>query len=305
MNARGAGTRYGFSYCSTSEHELIADPAINTVVISTRHSIHARQVMDSWRAGKNVFCEKPLCLTEAELADIVSLVYSPPQAGQLLMVGFNRRFAPLVSEMKKFVSATGEPMVIQCRVNAGFIPSSHWTQDMEQGGRRILGEVCHFVDLVAFLAGHQITSVEASLTPNLGRYCDDDLVATLHFADGSLATISYVASGDKAFSKERLEVFGGGSVAVLDDYRSLETSRGGSRRVLRSRLRQDKGHRGEWQAFSEAIRSGGISPIPFEQLVNSTLATLKLVESAACGCRVSVDTDGFIASALNSAGTHE
>ena len=298
VNARSAGSRYGFKYCSTSEQELISDPAVNTVAITTRHSIHARQVVEAWKAGKNVFCEKPLCLTEEELAEIVRTVQETPNSGQMLMVGFNRRFAPLVQEMKKFISAAGEPIVINCRVNAGYIPASHWTQDPEQGGRRILGEVCHFVDLATFLTGHQIAAVEANLTPNLGRYCDDNLVATLRFEDGSLANITYVANGDKGFSKERFEAFGGGAVAVLDDYRTLELVRGGTRRMLRARLRQDKGHHAEWVALSAAIRMGGTPPIPFAELVNSSLASLKLVESAASGERVSVDSRGFMASAL-------
>jgi predicted dehydrogenase len=151
----------------------------------------------------------------------------------------------MARQLKTFLADVHEPLIMHYRVNAGYIPLDHWMQNPEQGGGRIIGEVCHFVDFLTFLAGALPTRVHARALPNDGRYRDDNVIITLEFADGSLGTITYVANGDKSFPKERVEVFGGGCVAVLDDFRRLELVRHGRRKVVKSRLRQDKGHRGE------------------------------------------------------------
>jgi predicted dehydrogenase len=240
-----------------------------------------------------VFCEKPLAMNEEQLASIVD-AYDRREPSRLLTVGYNRRFAPLAQRLKEFVSGVAEPFVLHYRVNAGFIPSDHWTQDLEQGGGRVLGEVCHFVDFLSFICGQPVTSVSATATPNSGRYSDDNLAATLWFADGSIGTITYTANGDKSYSKERFEVFVQGRVASLDDFKELRTVRDGKHRVARSHLRVDKGHRGEWKAFAEAIRLGGPPPIPFEGLVNSTQATIALARASLSGVKIDVDTEQFI-----------
>lgn len=292
--ARSAGQRYGFRYCASDPAELLQDASINTIAICTRHSSHAGQVVAALEAGKHVFCEKPLAMNEDQLAAIVGARdRQDPQ--RLLLVGYNRRFAPLAKEMKAFLAGSSEPFVMHYRVNAGFIPADHWTQDSEQGGGRILGEVCHFVDFLSFVCNHPVTSVFVRMMPNVGRYCDDNLVASLRFSDGSIGSILYTANGDKSFSKERVEVFAGGQIAVLDDYRVLQTIKNGKKRVVRNRLRIDKGHRGEWEAFGESIGNGKASPISLSEIANSTLAAVAMVRAAAEGRSIDIDSESFMA----------
>lgn len=291
-SARSLGAQLGFRYCTSSETELLADDSINIVAISTRHSDHARQVIAALEAGKHVFCEKPLAMSASELASILR-VYEQKRLRQTLTVGYNRRFAPLAKQLKAFVAGTKEPFAMNYRVNAGFIPGDHWVQDSEVGGGRIIGEVCHFVDFLSFVCGQPVVSVSASVMNNAGRYSNDNLAALLHFADGSLGTISYLANGDKAFSKERVEVFVQGRVAILEDFRMLETVRNGKRSVVKSRLRIDKGHFGEWAAIVAAMKGGTSGPISIAELTNSTLATLALIQSSVERRPVRVDSSEF------------
>jgi predicted dehydrogenase/threonine dehydrogenase-like Zn-dependent dehydrogenase len=282
-HSQHAAKKFGFRYSAADEDTLIADVAINTVVVTTRHHLHARQVSAALNSGKNVFCEKPLCLNEDELHDIVR-AYENQQAGRkpLLMVGFNRRFAPLALRLKTFLRGIHEPLALHYRVNAGFIPADHWLNDPKQGGGRVIGEVCHFVDFLSFLVGSAPVEVEARSLANPGKYSNDNVIGSLRFADGSQGTISYLANGDKSYSKERIEVFGGGAVAVLEDFRRLELVGQGHEQVFRS-WRQDKGHRGEWEAFANAIRSNEESPLPFVEIVNTMLATFALDQSRSSG----------------------
>ncbi len=288
-HARHAAEKFGFRYCATDEQQILNDSTINTVVIATRHHLHAGQVLAALRAGKHVFCEKPLCLSEDELSEIADLYGGPATSKPILMVGFNRRFASLAVRMKSFLAESSEPLAMHYRVNAGYIAPDHWVNDPEQGGGRILGEVCHFIDFLSFLANSTPVEVQTRSLANNGRYSDDNVILSLQYANGSQGTISYLANGDKVFSKERVEVFGGAAVAVLEDFRTLELVRHGKKQMLRSRLQQDKGHRGEWESFAAAIRGGTESPIPFDQIVTSTLATLKAVESRASGQAVAID----------------
>ena len=296
--SRHAADKFGFSYCVNSEQDIFEDPNVQAVVIATRHNLHARQVLAAMAAGKAVFCEKPLCLTEGELAAIVR-ERSARASAPLLMVGFNRRFAPMAVQLKQFVSAIHEPLAIHYRVNAGYLPADHWVNDPEIGGGRILGEVCHFVDFLCFLAGGSPVEVQAQCLGNPGQYSMDNLLATLKFADGTLGTISYLANGDKSASKERVEVFGGGAVAILEDFRRLELTRHGRRTVTRSRWRQDKGHQAEMRAFIDAVRgTTAAAPIAFEQIVGSTLATLRLQNACQTGQPQAVELSEFVASAM-------
>jgi len=293
--SRNAAQKFGFSYCSNSENDLLQDPKIKAVLVATRHNLHAGQSLAALRAGKAVFCEKPLCLNEGELAALVCA--AAEDNAPLLMVGFNRRFAPMAVQMKKFLSEIHEPLAIHYRVNAGYISADHWVNDPEQGGGRILGEVCHFVDFLCFLAGACPIEVQAQAVGNPGQYSMDNVVASLKFANGTLGTISYLANGDKSASKERVEVFGGGSVAILEDFRRLELVRNGRKQITRARWGQDKGHKEEMQAFVDALR-GKTPPIPFEQVVGSTLATLRLQNSCQTGQPLTVELSEFVASAL-------
>jgi predicted dehydrogenase len=302
LSARAVGDKFSFRFCTTDENEIFHNAEITTVVIATRHHLHARQVIAALNAGKHVFVEKPLCLNESELSAILQTYAShltSHVSRPVLMVGYNRRFAPMARQLKTFLSEVYEPLIMHYRVNAGYIPPTHWVHDPAQGGGRVLGEVCHFVDFLTFLAGVPPVQVQAHALPNTGHYSDDNVVVTIEFVNGSLGEIVYVANGDKAFAKERLEVFGGGSVAVLDDFRRLELVRDGRKQVSRSWLRQDKGHRDEWKAFTEAVRNGAPLPISFEDIVHSTLTTFAIAESLRTNMPIVVDKSGVEASALS------
>jgi predicted dehydrogenase/threonine dehydrogenase-like Zn-dependent dehydrogenase len=300
-HSRSAADKFGFQYCTTEDKEVIHDPAINTVVIATRHNLHARQVLASLQAGKHVFCEKPLCIREEDLAEIVrAYCYNRREnARPILMVGFNRRYATLAVRMKSFLEDVNEPLAMHYRVNAGFLAPDHWIHDPEVGGGRILGEVCHFVDFLSFLCGAQPVEVSVRAVADSGQYSGDSVFISLAFANGSAGTVSYLANGDKAYSKERIEVFSGGGVAVLEDFRRLELVRHGRRQMLGSRWRQDKGHRREWDTLATSIRGEHPSPIPFEDVVSSTLTTLKIDAARATGQTMRVDTPAFIREVLD------
>ena len=249
------------------------------MVILTRHDEHAHQTASAIRNGKHVYCEKPLAIDRRGLEEVRKAYLSFPQP--VMMVGFNRRFAPLVRRMQEFLADRAEPMVINYRVNAGFIPTSHWTQDPKVGGGRIIGEGCHFIDLCTYFAGSLPVRVDASALPDGGIYRQDNAVITLTFANGSIANITYLANGDKSLSKETCEIFTGGKVARLDDFRTLELTRNGKTQKYRSN--QDKGHRDAWKAFLDCIKSGGDAPIPFEQIQAVHLATYATVDSIRTG----------------------
>jgi predicted dehydrogenase/threonine dehydrogenase-like Zn-dependent dehydrogenase len=277
LSARHAAKKFGFSYATSDVNKVVDDPDINTLAILTRHYLHAPQALAGLRAGKHVFVEKPLAIKPEELDELVEELEKPDTP--LLMVGFNRRFAPLAVELKDFVDQRYEPLVAHYRVNAGFLPPEHWHHDLEQGGGRIISEGCHFVDFLTWLVGQPPVSVSAQGLPDKDKYFEDNVVMTFTFADGSVGTVSYLANGDKSLPKERLEVFSGGRIAILDDYRTLENIHNGRRRARRSRLRQDKGHRAEWQSFVKAISESGEPPIPYRDLITVMRATFAAVEA--------------------------
>ncbi len=277
LHAQHSGRKFGFDYACADSEQILKDPNINTVAILTRHDTHADLAMKALQAGKHVFVEKPLAITPDQLDAIVGAIHASP----LLTVGFNRRFAPLAIELSRFFADRTEPLYVHYRVNAGYIPLNHWTQDPALGGGRIIGEGCHFVDFLTFLAGAAPVSVTAHTLPDNSKYREDNASMTFTFPDGSLGVVDYLANGDKAFAKERVEVFCGGRVAVLDNFRSLETVRDGRRKIVKKA--QDKGWFGEWRAFTKAIHAGGQPPIPYEQLVGVTKATFAAMESLRTG----------------------
>lgn len=296
LNAQSAVKKFGFGYATSDETQIIRDPEINTIAILTRHHLHAQQVLSSLKVGKNVFCEKPLAINKEELAEIIVALNMSESTDQslsidtypLMMVGFNRRFAPLTQELYSFINDRKEPLVAHYRVNAGYLPLKHWLHDPKQGGGRIIGEGCHFIDFLTFLVGEPPLAVTAQGLPDADRYREDNIIMTFKFPDGSLGTVSYLANGDKVYPKERVEVFSAGRIAILDDYRSLEMVNKGRRQVIRSRLRQDKGHQAEWIAFVQAILAGGPPPIPYEHLFGVTNASFAAVESLRRGGSVQI-----------------
>ncbi|MFY7972808.1 MAG: bi-domain-containing oxidoreductase [Rubrivivax sp.] len=267
------GRKHGFAEATTDTAALIADPGVDAVVVSTRHDTHAEFVLRALAAGKHVFVEKPLALTRDDLDRIASAAESA--SDRLLMVGFNRRFAPQVVKLRQLLAGVPGPKSFVMTVNAGAIPAQHWTQDPAVGGGRLLGEGCHFVDLLRFLADAPIESHQATAMAAQPR---DSASVTLRFADGSIGTLLYLANGSKAFPKERLEVFAAGRVLQLDNFRRLSGFGwpGFSKMNL---WRQDKGQAACAAAFVAAIRSGGPSPIPLEQLIEVGRISIEIEES--------------------------
>jgi predicted dehydrogenase len=288
LTARGAAERFGFRYCATDPDEILRDDRINTVAVLTRHDLHGQQVMAALKAGKHVYVEKPLCLTNDELDAIVQAY---EQAAELpnppaLLVGYNRRFAPFVMELREHLRNVIEPLMINYRINAGFIPPNHWVHDLTVGGGRLLGEGCHFVDLAIFLAGSQPQQVTTRALPDAGRYAQDNFLITIEFANGSIAAITYLANGDKAFGKELLEVFGGGLSARLDNFRNLTIRRGSTKIVRKAWLRQDKGYKAEWEAFLKHLTGKAPAPISWTEIIRSTEATFAAWRSLTTGAPV-------------------
>lgn len=269
------GKKFGFSNASTDTEAVFENRDIDTVVVATRHNAHADQVLAALKSGKHIFCEKPLCLTLGELEEIETEARARPE--QHLMVGFNRRFAPQVIKMKELLATLDAPKNFILTVNAGDIPADHWTQDLEVGGRRIIGEGCHFVDLLRHLAGAPIENAHGICLgehPSLSVR-DDKAVITIQFQDGSVGVINYLANGHKAVSKERLEVFVAGRVLQLDNF--LRLSIHGWNGAKKSRLwKQDKGQDACAAAFINAVKAGEDPPIPLDEIIEISRVSIEL-----------------------------
>ncbi len=271
-----ARRNFGFERSAASADEVIAAPDVDAVVVATRHDSHARLVCSALAAGKPCFVEKPLAIRPEELDEVVAAMESKPG---VVCVGFNRRFAPATVELRKLLASRTSPLHARYRVNAGAIPAAHWTRDPEVGGGRIVGEACHFLDLLAFVAGAPIARVFAE------RVGEDGAAAMLRFGDGSTATMEYVTAGDPSIPKEHLEVHWEGTSHVLDDFRSLARHADGRRREVWSGS-QDKGHAAEIAAFVRAVAKGEASPVPFDEAAAATRATFAVLDSIATGAAV-------------------
>lgn len=275
---------FGFTHASTDVATVLDDPAINAVLIATRHASHAGLTARALAAGKAVLVEKPLALTREQLAEVV---LARETSSGFFMVGFNRRFAPLAVRARTHLARHPGPKFLVLRVNAGALPADTWLNSADEGGGRILGEVCHFVDLARYLTGAPIASVQADAADSSYGACDD-LTVTVRFADGSLATIAYTALGDTAFSKERFEAFAGGTVVTIDNFLELTVAADGRVRRDKARLGQDKGHPAELAAFVKAVTAGGPAPVDEAETIEASLATIAVVESLRDGSRVTV-----------------
>jgi predicted dehydrogenase/threonine dehydrogenase-like Zn-dependent dehydrogenase len=273
-----AGRKYGFEETTTDSEEVYTDSDVNAVVITTRHNSHAQLILKGLQAKKHLFVEKPLCLTIEEL-DEIEKVYAKFRIQNfklpILMIGFNRRFAPQVQKIKSLLSGVTGVKSFVMTVNAGAIPAEHWTQDLEVGGGRIIGEACHFIDLLRFLGG---SSIAGHSVMKMDSPTGDTVTINLQFIDGSMGTVHYLANGSKAFPKERLEIFTGGRVLQLDNFRRL-TGFGWPGFKKMNLWRQDKGQKACAAAFVQAVEQGQSTPIPFDEVMEVTKITINIAEA--------------------------
>lgn len=269
VRAQTAAERYGFVFAASDEREILSDAGTNAVVILTRHHLHAEQIRAALEQGKHVFVEKPLCLSREEMESISKAKEKADNS--LLTVGFNRRFAPYTLKIKEFFGATAGPKIVRVRVAAGELPDEHWLLDPSQGGGRVLGEGCHFIDWANFVIG--LIPLEADCRPLGHKPGEQDWALRLTYPDGSLAEVLYLSQDSSGIGKERYEVFAAGRSAVLEDFNLLKLFSSHGKRVFRSWFCSDKGHKAFWAAFLNSIREGKPSPISW----NETLATMEAV----------------------------
>lgn len=288
ITAEHTGRTKGFAFATTDLDEVLNDAETSTILVATRHDLHAGTVMKALRAGKNVFVEKPLCITPDELFEIEALLRELGEKAPLLMVGFNRRFAPAAGDLRKHFEGVA-PLSISYRFAAGPIPPEHWTQDEDVGGGRIVGEACHPLHFCIALAGSRPVKVHAESVAMVGgvQTTDDRVFITMRHENGSISSVSYQAGGDKDFPAERIEVFGGGRVGTVDQWGDVELWQDG-RRKTRSGGR-DRGHRAEFKELVRAVREGGTWPVPWEEIRGATWASLAAVQSLRTGDSVDAD----------------
>ncbi|MBC7789368.1 MAG: bi-domain-containing oxidoreductase [Anaerolineae bacterium] len=279
VSASTVGAKGGFRHATTDTAAMLTEPAIDTIVITTRHDSHADWVTAALGAGKHVFVEKPLAVTMPDLDRVRS---SSDDAARILCVGFNRRFAPMVLEAKRAIVARREPLAVSILVNAGEIPQDHWTQDRNVGGGRIVGEACHFIDLARYLVGSSIASLDVRTARRDGHPLEDIALLQIGFEDGSLATVQYLANGSRSFPKERIELFFERKTIRIDNYRKLSAWGIGGLATRWPRA-QDKGHAALAAAFVNAVRSGGKAPIPLAELLEVSEWSIRAAELAVSG----------------------
>ena len=279
ISAKSIGEKFKFYSFSTDAQDVFSNKAINAVFIATRHNTHADLTVAALEAEKNVFVEKPLAIREEDLYRIAEVCRR--QSACRLMVGFNRRFAPLARQAKELFNGLSEPLLINYRINAGFIPNSHWIQTNEGGGR-ILGEVCHFVDLLQFFTGSNPEKVfaECISSANTKMKNQDNIAITIRFNNGSVGVITYLACGDNLLSKERIEIFSGGKSLIINDFRTGELYANGT---CQKNKKPGKGHKEEVEHFIKSIRDGLPSPISSESIFYTTATTFRVIDSLQTG----------------------
>ena len=285
ISAKNVAEKFGFNKASSNTSDVYSNPEINTVFIATPHNSHAKYVIEGIKANKHIFVEKPLAMNYAELEE-VKKVYNGNTSK--LMVGFNRRFSPIAQEIKNRLKGANEPLVMNIRVNAGYIPKDHWTQIEEVGGGRIVGEMCHFIDLMQFFTDAKPVSIFADCITSENSLITvaDNINVLVKFSDGSIGNLIYVANGDKSLPKEHIEVFCAGKVGIINDFRDGVFHSGN--KVEKLKL-AGKGHKQEILAFIDALTSEKNSPISFESIYNTTLVTFKIQDSLKTGLPQKID----------------
>ena len=275
--ARHVAKKFGVEKATTDYKVMLADPDVNAVIIPVRHHLHARLVIEALQAGKHVFVEKPLAMNVQEVAQVLAAAAEKPD--RMITVGFNRRFSPHAVKMKQLLAERSGPLCMNALVNAGAIPPESWVHDPKVGGGRIIGEGCHFIDLMVFLSGSKVRSVSASRVGKGPAVRDDKMSISLQFEDGSIGSVNYFANGSKSYPKEKIQVFSDERILDLINFR---VTRGygfrGFRKFKTSRL--DKGHGAEFAAFVDSVAAGGETLIPLDELVNVTLASFAAVSAA-------------------------
>jgi predicted dehydrogenase len=278
VTAENTGQRNGFGFATTDASEIWNDADTQAVFIATRHDLHADLIVAALTAGKHCFVEKPLCISLEELEKIAACVEGLGGRCPILTVGFNRRFAPASLRLRSFFQGAG-PLSIYYRFAPPYLPPDHWTQDIEVGGGRIVGEACHAIDTCVGIAGSPPVKVYAESAGKTGglETTDDRVFVTVRHADGSVSSISYQAGGDKAFPMERIEVIGGGRSATLEGWQDGQLWSNG--RCGKFSGEKDKGHNAEFAAYIRACTKGGAWPIPWEEIYGVTWASLNAVQS--------------------------
>ena len=286
LSAAYAGKKFGCEYVTSDYKAMVADPSIHAVFIATRHNLHTEMAVEGLSKGKYVFVEKPLAISIEQLDEILDAWRT--YDGRI-MVGFNRRFSRFARMIKEHFNSRTYPISINYRINAGPAPKDSWIQDPEQGGGRVIGEVCHFVDFLQYVVGSYPIRVYSEMLRHTEEDGDiiDSISSVLAFPDGSMGTINYLSNGDKRFPKERVEVFGGGSVCVIDDFMSAKIIAGGRTKKISGH--QDKGHASEIREFIRAVKNNDRVPEDFREAVAVTITTFKILESAKDGLPKSMD----------------
>lgn len=284
LTAKSLANKYGFEFSTTDYREILNDKEVDLVMITTRHNMHAAMVEETLKAGKHVFVEKPLALTKEELNKVIE-VYTNLKSPFSLSVGFNRRFSPHIQKAKQLLS--NSPLNIIATMNAGFIPPDVWVQDMKIGGGRIIGEACHFIDLMIFLTGSKVKQVCMNAMGLQPEENTDNAIITLKFENGSQGVINYFSNGSKEYAKERIEVYSQGRVLVVDNF--IKMTGFGFKGFSSMKTRLDKGHKHQFEQLIKQIKEGGEPLIPFEELVNTSKASFAAIESMKTNSWVSIN----------------
>ena len=290
ITAKNVANKFGFNFCSSSVNDVLGKQEVNTIFIATPHNSHAELTIQSLQAGKAVFVEKPLAINTDQLQEVIE---TKKKHNHPLMVGFNRRFAPVSIQVKKEFASAGEPIVMNMRINAGMIPKDNWLQQKDVGAGRIIGEMCHFIDLMQFFTGSEPVRVfaECISTSNDKITPADNISIVVKFKDGSVGNLTYLANGDKGMPKELIEVFGGSRIGVINDFRDGLIYKSGKTVKLKS---SGKGHKEEVDAFIGALKAGQESPISFRSICLTTLTTFKIHDSLHTGLPQDINVDELL-----------
>jgi predicted dehydrogenase/threonine dehydrogenase-like Zn-dependent dehydrogenase len=288
VTAIALARKFGFSHSTTDYRQIVADPEVDLVLITTRHNLHATMVIETLKSGKHVFVEKPLAITQTQLNDVLSLYNTGQNGVQLksVSVGFNRRFSPHIQKVKELIGNSDMPINMIATMNAGFIPPEIWVHDLSVGGGRIIGEACHFIDLMIYINGSKVLSVNMSALGNNPSEKTDNAIITLKFENGSQGVVNYFANGSKAYAKERIEVYAQGKTLIVDNFRKTEGF--GFKRFSSIKTKLDKGHKRQFELLVRSVKEGGPPLIPFDEIVNTTQASFAAIESLKQNCLIKI-----------------